>query len=73
MLNPEIISCDVSFIKDTTTREMLQDAISAMDNTEGAWSWILDYKPPIDNGFTFSDCELFFASHAWTISHVQGL
>ena len=58
MINPEIVSCDVSFIEDTTTREILQDAINAMDNTEGAWSWILDYKPPSDKGFMFSSCDM---------------
>ena len=58
MINSEIVSCDVSFIEDANTREILQDAIAAMDNTEGAWSWILDYKPPSDKGFMFSSCDM---------------
>ena len=56
MVNSEIVSCDVSFIEDTYTREFLQDAIIAMDNPEGAWSWILDYIPPSDKRCMFSDC-----------------
>ena len=50
-----IVSCDVSFVKDNDIREMLQEAIDVMDNTENAWDWILDYELPKDTDWTFTN------------------
>jgi hypothetical protein len=51
----KIVSCDVSFVKDNDIREMLQEAIDVMDNTENAWDWILDYELPKDTDWTFTN------------------
>jgi len=52
MEDTKIVSCDVSFIKDTNIRNMLQEAIEVVDNTEHAWDWILDYELPTDDSWS---------------------
>jgi len=55
MEDSKIVSCDVSFVKDDNIREMLQEAIEIVDNTENAWDWILDYELPTDDSWTYTN------------------
>lgn len=47
---------DFSFIKDTMSREMLEDGYSTISNLE-LWDWMKSYTPEEGKGFMFSSHE----------------
>jgi len=52
------VSIDLSFITCKSSREYIEDAINAMNITEGAWEWMKEYNPPEDKGFSWSTCNM---------------
>lgn len=76
---------DFSFIEDTHSRAMIQDAYSATTKTEGGWEFIKEFSPPADKGFMWcSDPKLSEidknmkmhdqhsgSSYAWTMRNIE--
>lgn len=61
----EVIECDLSYIKDQWSADMIRDGMNAIveasagemlkNNEIDAWDYLSNYSPPSSHGFMFSD------------------